>query len=103
MSVTMYAAAFLMQPPVGMFSDVSLWSIAQAVAWIVLAVALLILFRPLLNGIVRALQLSLRPRLDAEARRARRAMRDAELLQGMIMASTGPDDASELRAIAARG
>ena len=98
----MYADAILMQPPVGMFGDFSLWSLAQAVALILLGAVLLILFRPLLKGIARAAQLAVKPHLTFDERRARRLMRDAELVKRLISASTGPDDASELRAIAAR-
>jgi hypothetical protein len=63
---------------------------------------LLVLFKPLLTGIVRALVLTVRPRLTREQQAARRHMRDAQLFQRMINASQGPSDAAELRALAAR-
>jgi hypothetical protein len=65
--------------------------------------ALLMLFRPLLTGIVRALVLVVRPRLTRDEKAARRQMRDAQLFQRMINASQGANDAAELRAMAARG
>jgi hypothetical protein len=65
--------------------------------------ALLMLFRPLLSGIVRALVLVVRPRLTRDEKAARRQMRDAQLFQRMINSSQGANDAAELRAMAARG
>ncbi len=66
------------------------------------AAALLLLFRPLLVGLLRAALLVLRPRLSHEQRQARAAMRDRRLLQHMINAETSPSHAAELRALAAR-
>ena len=65
--------------------------------------ALVMLFRPLLTGIARALVLVVRPRLTREEQAARRQMRDAQLFQRMINSSQGPNDVAELRAMAARG
>jgi hypothetical protein len=65
--------------------------------------ALVMLFRPLLTGIARALVLVVRPRLSRDEKAARRQMRDAQLFQRMINTSQGPNDAAELRAMAARG
>ena len=65
--------------------------------------ALVMLFRPLLTGIVRALVLVVRPHLSRDEKAARRHMRDAQLFQRMINASQGPNDVAELRAMAARG
>jgi hypothetical protein len=65
--------------------------------------ALVMLFRPLLSGIVRALVLVVRPRLTRDEQAARRQMRDAQLFQRMINSSQGVNDAAELRAMAARG
>ena len=62
----------------------------------------LMLFKPLLTGIVRALVLLVRPHRSKEERLARRQMRDAMMLQSMINASSGPSHAAELRAIGAR-
>jgi len=67
-----------------------------------IAAALLYVFRPLLVGVLRAALLVVRPRLTLEQRQARAHMRDMRLLQRMIAASSGPSDAAELRAIAAR-
>ena len=65
--------------------------------------ALVMLFRPLLLGIARALVLVVRPRRTRDENAARRHLRDAQLFQQMINASQGPDDTTELRAMAARG
>ena len=65
--------------------------------------ALVMLFRPLLTGIAHALVLVVRPRLSRDEMAARRQMRDAQLFQRMINSSQGPNDAAELRAMAARG
>ncbi|MEO7496949.1 MAG: hypothetical protein ABIT83_23125 [Massilia sp.] len=98
----MFADAILIHAPSGLFTELSLVLIARAIALNLLGVALLMLFRPLLTGVGRALLLVIQPRLSREQRLARRHRRDAELVQAMINASPGPDDASELRAIAAR-
>ena len=66
------------------------------------AAALLLLFRPLLVGLLRAALLVLRPRRSREQRAARAAMRDRRLLQRMINAECSPSHAAELRALAAR-
>jgi hypothetical protein len=65
--------------------------------------ALVMLFRPLLTGILRALVLVVRPRMSRDEKAGRRQMRDAQLFQRMINSSQGPNDAAELRAMAARG
>ena len=71
-------------------------------AWSALA-GLLILFRPLLTGIARALMMVINPRLTKEQKAARRSMRNAQQLPRWIRSSSGPNDAAELRAMAARG
>jgi hypothetical protein len=63
---------------------------------------LLVFFKPLLTGIVRALVLTVRPRLTKDERAARRHMRDAKMLQRMINSSQGPSHAAELRALGSR-
>ncbi|MES2015807.1 MAG: hypothetical protein V4484_04865 [Pseudomonadota bacterium] len=67
-----------------------------------IAAVLLYVFRPLLVGVLRAALLVVRPRLTLEQRKARAHMRDMRLLEKMIAAASGPSDAAELRAIAAR-
>jgi hypothetical protein len=64
--------------------------------------ALIMLFKPLLSGIVRALVLLVNPRLTKKELAARRQMRDALMVQQMIDRSHGPSHATELRAMAAR-
>ena len=64
--------------------------------------AVLLAFRPLLTGIVRAAWLVAFPRLSLEQLRYRAQMRDRRLLERMIASSTGPSQTAELRALAAR-
>lgn len=64
--------------------------------------ALLLVFRPLLVGLLRAALLVLNPRLTREELRARAQMRDAQLLKRMIASSSGPSHAAELQAMGAR-
>jgi hypothetical protein len=63
---------------------------------------LLLLFKPLINGMLRALLLLVHPHLSKEEKLARSKMRDAMMMQRMINASSGPSQAAELRAMAAR-
>jgi hypothetical protein len=63
---------------------------------------LLLVFRPLLVGSMRAALLVVRPRRSRADRAARAHLRDMRMLQNMINASSGPSHAAELRAIAAR-
>lgn len=65
--------------------------------------ALLVLFKPLLRGVGRALVLVVRPRLSKEQRLQRRQMRDVVLLNRMLHATDADHShATELRALAAR-
>lgn len=67
-----------------------------------LAALLLLVFRPLLVGLLRAALLVVRPRLSRDERAARARMRDRRVLERMIASSSGPSHAAELRAMAAR-
>jgi hypothetical protein len=64
--------------------------------------SMLLVFRPLLVGILRAAWLVVVPRLSREQRQQRKQMRDRRLIQRMIDASTGPSLTAELRAMACR-
>ena len=66
------------------------------------ALLLVLVFRPLLVGVLRAALLVVRPRLSREDREARNHMRDRRVLDQLIASSNGPSDAAELRAIASR-
>lgn len=69
----------------------------------VLALAILLLFKPLLRGIARALLLVVKPKLTKEERLQRRLMKDAMMLNRMLNAmEDAPSHAAELRAMAAR-
>lgn len=63
---------------------------------------MLIVFKPLLIGIMKASILLVKPRLSKEQRLERRQMRDAKMLSSMInsMDSMAPSHAAELRALA---
>lgn len=67
------------------------------------AAMLLVMFRPLLIGILRAALLVVRPRRTKDERRRRAQMRDMRMMQKMIASSSGPSHAAELRAMASRG
>ncbi|MBA5685910.1 hypothetical protein H3H39_02440 [Duganella sp. LX47W] len=82
----------------------SLMAALEITAALGAALALLLLFKPLLLGVARALQLVIKPKLTKEQRLQRRLMRDAMLLNRMLNSMEGsPSHAAELRALAARG
>ncbi|SFU44481.1 hypothetical protein SAMN05216552_1003116 [Pseudoduganella namucuonensis] len=75
----------------------------QVLLGALLALAFLLLFKPLLRGIGRALMLVVKPKLSKEQRLQRRLMRDAMMLNRMLNSLEGaPSHAAELRAMAAR-
>lgn len=75
----------------------------QAVLGAVLALALALLFKPLLLGVARALVLLVHPKRSREERAQRRKMRDALVLNRMLNSmEVAPSHAAELRALAAR-
>ncbi len=78
-------------------------ALLQTYMTMLLVVALLVLFKPLLTGIVKALIVAVKPRLSKEERIARRAMRDSMMMQKMMNSATGPSDMAELRAMWCRG
>lgn len=83
--------------------DLSIMDAIQILLGAVLALSLLLLFKPLLRGIARALLLVVRPKLNKEQRLQRRLMKDAMMLNRMLNAMDGaPSHAAELRAMAAR-
>lgn len=83
--------------------DLSMMDAIQILLGAVLALSLLLLFKPLLRGIARALLLVVRPKLSKEQRLQRRLMKDAMMLNRMLNAMDGaPSHAAELRAMAAR-
>ena len=64
--------------------------------------AVLLTFRPLLVGILRAAWLVMFPRLSREQQLERELMRDRRVIERMIASSTAPGMTAELRAMAAR-
>jgi hypothetical protein len=85
-----------------LLQNIALLPLLRAVLGLAACAAVLMFFKPLLSGIVRALVLVVRPRLSKEELAARRHMRDAQMLQKMINSSDGPSHAAELRAMASR-
>jgi hypothetical protein len=67
------------------------------------AIAVLVVFRPLLVGVVKAVGLVvLRPR-SREEQAGRAHLRDTRLIQRLINTDCDPETAAELRALASRG
>jgi hypothetical protein len=81
----------------------SLGDALQSVLVALLAVGLIVLFKPLLRGLALAALLLVKPKLSKEQRLQRRQMRDAALLNGLINADGTPSNVAELRALASRG
>jgi hypothetical protein len=81
--------------------DVSLLGAVQTLLGITFSVALLVLFKPLLLGVGRALVLLVKPRLSKEQRLARRQMKDAMILNRMLRSMDGSasSQAADLRAL----
>lgn len=81
----------------------SLLAAVETMLGLSLAVAVLVLFKPLLRGVARALMLVLKPKLTKEERLYRRKMHDVMMLNRMLNGMEGsPSHAAELRALAAR-
>jgi hypothetical protein len=81
--------------------DVSILGAIQTLLGMTFCVALLMLFKPLLRGIARALVLLVKPRLSKEQRLARRQMNDAMIVKRMLQAMDGSasSQAADLRAL----
>ena len=81
--------------------DVSILGAVQTLLGMTFCVALLVLFKPLLLGIARALMLLVKPRLSKEQRLARRQMKDAMILNRMLRSMDGSasSQAADLRAL----
>ncbi|USX27034.1 hypothetical protein NHH73_01660 [Oxalobacteraceae bacterium OTU3CINTB1] len=83
--------------------DLSFLTTIQLALAAVVAVGLLVLFKPLLRGCARAAVLIVKPKLTKEERLQRRQMRDAMMLKRMLNTSEcGASHAAELRAMASR-
>jgi hypothetical protein len=86
----------------GAVAGIKVLPLIGALTGVVALAVLIILFKPLLLGLARAALLVLTPRRTKEQLAARRQMRDSQLLQRMINASSGPSHAAELRALSSR-
>ncbi len=69
----------------------------------VLGTAVVVVFKPLLSGVLRASLMLFGAPLSKEEVAANGKQRDAQLMRNMINSSTCPSHAAELRAMAARG
>lgn len=83
----------------------SIQSAALPLLALLLLAALLLAFKPLLSGILRALVLTFKPRMTKEQRIAHIHQRDAMTIHRMASAMDGAsyNMTAELRAMAARG
>ncbi len=81
--------------------DVSILGAIQALLGMTFCVALLVLFKPLLLGIGRAMVLVVKPRLSKEQRLAQRQMKDAMIVKRMLQTMDGSasSQAADLRAL----
>lgn len=77
----------------------------QVVLYSAALLGFVLLFKPLLIGIARALVLVVNPKVSKEDRLAKRQMRDALALSRILnkMDAAAPNQSAELRALAARG
>lgn len=98
----MSATLSLFQTAVGAVGNTSLFPVVRGLVGFSLFAGLVMLFRPLLTGMLHALTLVVKPSLTPEQRAARRHMRDAQMMQRLINSCNAPSHAAELRAIAAR-
>ncbi|MGO4381206.1 hypothetical protein [Pseudoduganella sp. RAF53_2] len=70
---------------------------------VILALALVMVFKPLLFGCAKAAVLVVKPKLTKEERLQRRQMRDAMMLKRMLNSMEGsPSHVAELQALASR-
>jgi hypothetical protein len=82
------------------FSFVTFMQLALVAA---VSLGLLVLFKPLLRGCLRAALMVVKPKLTKEERLQRRQMRDSLMLKRMLNTSEcGASHAAELRAMASR-
>ena len=88
---------------IAVLQDFSFLAAVQLALAVVAAIGLLVLFKPLLRGCVRAIVLLVKPKLTKEELLQRRQMRDAMMLKRMLNTSEcGASHAAELRAMASR-
>lgn len=98
----MSATASLLQTVVAGAANTPVFVLVRALITLTILAGLIMLFRPLLGGIARALVLVVRPHHSKAERVARAHMHDSEVVHTMINASSGPSDTAELRALASR-
>ena len=89
-------------PLIQTVSTFPLLSVMRGMLSLSMVAGLVMFFKPLLIGIVRALVLLVKPRRSKAQKAAARQMRDQKEMQRMINASNGPSHTAELRALAAR-
>lgn len=91
-----------LSPLIQTVSTLPLLSIVRAALSVSAFTGIVMFFKPLLIGIVRALVLLVKPRRSKAQKAAARQMRNHETMQRMINASCGASHTAELRALAAR-
>ena len=98
---TFASALYAVSAPV---LEISLLNVLQIALASVAVGAVVMLFKPLLVGIARAMVLVVRPKLSREQRLARLQMREAQALQRTLgkMDGVSPSNAAELRALSTR-
>lgn len=98
---TFASALYAVSAPV---LEISLLNVLQIALASVAVGAVVMLFKPLLVGIARAMVLVVRPKLSREQRLARQQMREAQALQRTLgkMDGVSPSNAAELRALSTR-
>ena len=98
---TFASALYAVSAPV---LEISLLNVLQIALASVAVGAVVMLFKPLLVGIARAMVLVVRPKLSREQRLARLQMREAQALKRTLgkMDGVSPSNAAELRALSTR-
>lgn len=83
----------------------SAFAIARPVFGAGALMTVLMIFKPLVVGVLQAIHLVFSPRLSLEERKYRRTMRDVMMLNRMAseLDRTQPNQAAELRMLASRG
>jgi hypothetical protein len=105
--MSIFALAFPVQSAIPVAQAVAgfIANIARPLLGVSLVVTLLMIFKPLVIGILRAALLVLQPRLSRAERTSRRILRSVTMLNRMAneLDSTQPSLAAEMRLLACRG
>lgn len=104
MSLLSFALPIAALPAAEAFAGTAV-SVARPLLGLGMLAALMVMFKPLLVGLLRAALLVISPRRSIEERNARRLLKSALMLNRMAreMEDTQPNQAAELRWLASRG